>query len=102
VILSLDEFLFVEIFLSQMMSSLSSNVLSRLTKLEAENVELQEEILFLKKQLTNVSLSPQHHRNGPRRSDSAEVELLEQTVADLRLQVERAVAELRKYRHSLE
>ena len=77
--------------------SSSSNLLSRLTKLEAENVALQEEILTLKKQLTNVSLSPQHPRNVQQK-DPVQMEALEQTVADLRTQVERAVAELKKYR----
>ena len=66
-----------------------SSTLSRLTKLEAENVALQEEILFLKKQLTNVSLSPQHPRA---------IVHMEETIRELRYQVERAVAELKKYR----
>ncbi len=76
---------------------MSSNILSRLTKLEAENVALQEEILSLKKQLTSASLSPQHPRNVPVTS-SAEIEELEQTVYELRKQVETAVMELKKYR----
>ena len=79
---------------------MSSNILSRLTKLEAENVAQQEEILSLKKQLTSASLSPQHPRHVPmdHSSSTAEIEQLEQTVYELRKQVETAVMELKKYR----
>ena len=72
---------------------MSSNILSRLTRLEAENVALQEEILSLKKQLTNASLSPKHPRDMNYDTSPAE-----SSVAELRRQVEHAVDELRKYR----
>jgi hypothetical protein len=68
---------------------MSSNLLTRVTKLEAENVSLQEEILTLKKQLTNASLSPK---------DTRDESALEETVAELRVQVQQAVSELSKYR----
>ena len=79
----------------------SGLLLSRLTKLEAENVALQEEILILKKQLTTVSLSPPHPRSfGSPQPDAAQIEVLQSTIADLRHQVEQAVVELAKYRKS--
>ncbi len=70
-----------------------SILLTRLAKLEEENVSLQEEILKLKKQIRNLSSQPSTPAEHPTEDFQETLRVLERTVM-------RAVEELRKYRES--
>ena len=79
--------------------SRSGHLVSRLSALERENVELQEEVLFLKKQIMSLKTaghsrpSSPVHRESPKRDDD-----LQESIDRLKVQVVQAVSELRKYR----
>ena len=71
-------------------------LLTRLAKLERENVELQEEILRLKQDLKHARTS-RSRPSTPEKAIDRSLEF-EQAVTSLKAQVLRAVEELKKYR----
>ena len=76
----------------------AGHLVSRLSALERENVELQEEILSLKKQIMSMKTAGHSRPSTPVNREAMSVEGVHDTIENLKMQVTRAVAELRKYR----
>ena len=75
-------------------------MLTRVANLEKENVELQEQVLALKKQIMQLKTAGHSRPSTPQATSHAEVESLQTVVDSLKAQVIRAVTELRAYRDS--
>jgi hypothetical protein len=73
-------------------------MLARVANLEKENVELQEQVLALKKQIMQFKTAGHSRPSTPQQSNHTEVESLQAVIEALKTQVVRAVEELQNYR----
>jgi hypothetical protein len=76
----------------------TNQLLSRITALERENVELQEELLTLKKQIMSMKMEGHSRPSTPVAQDTPDIGSLEKTVDALKGLVTRTIDELRQYR----
>ena len=75
----------------------ANHLLTRIASLERENIDLQEEVLMLKKQIMSIKTKSGSQPSSPAHKKD-DIEAMDETIESLKAQVNCAIIELKKFR----